>query len=207
MFLRGRFSGGGSDGVTVDLTDARVGGTLVLDPAQLENPDDLHRRLAIEGLTYTGVPGGILARDWRRLLRDATPQYQAQPYQQLAAGYQALGDERQAREILIARRDDQLARADTRWPEKLWGKITKVTLGYGYQPWRALLFLTAVVALSCVLAVVLGSHGALAQTRNTAAPGQPCTMIQQVSVGLDLNLPVGTTAARADCARPRTRPA
>ena len=99
----------------------------------------------------------------------------------------------------MAQRDDQLARADTRWPERLWGRITKVTLGYGYQPWRALLFLAGVVALSCVLAVVLGAHGALAQTSKTATPGRSCTVVQQVSVGLDLNLPVGTSVARADC--------
>ena len=78
-------------------------------------------------------------------------------------------------------------------------KITKVTLGYGYQPWRALWFLAGVVAVSCVLAVVLGAHGALAQTSNSAAPGRSCTVVQQVSVGLDLNLPVGTSLARAGC--------
>ncbi|MGN6174425.1 MAG: hypothetical protein ACTHPS_16015, partial [Streptosporangiaceae bacterium] len=77
--------------------------------------------------------------------------------------------------------------------------ITKVTLGYGYQPWRALWFLAGVVALSCVLAVALGSHGALAQTSKTATPGRSCTVVQQVSVGLDLNLPVGTSVARTAC--------
>jgi hypothetical protein len=56
-----------------------------------------------------------------------------------------------------------------------------------------------VVAVSCVLAVVLGSHGALAQTSKTATPGRSCTVIQQVSVGLDLNLPVGTSVAREGC--------
>lgn len=96
-------------------------------------------------------------------------------------------------------RDDQLARTHPHWSERLWGRITKVTLGYGYQPWRALLFLFAVVALSCVLAVALGLHGALAQTTKTAAPGRSCTAVQQVSVGLDLDLPVGTTVARAEC--------
>ena len=99
----------------------------------------------------------------------------------------------------MAQRDDQLARAHTRWPERLWGWITKKTLGYGYQPWRALLFLVAVVMVSCVLAWSLGSHGALAQTSETATPGRSCTVVQQVSVGLDLNLPVGTTMARSDC--------
>ena len=139
------------------------------------------------------------AERWRKLLRDGTPAYAAQPYQQLAAGFRALGDERQARQTLMKQRDDQLARAHTSWAERLWGKITKVTLGYGYQPWRALLFLVRVVAACCVLAVVLGWHGALTQTSETATPGRSCTVIQQVSVGLDLNLPVGTTAAREGC--------
>ena len=99
----------------------------------------------------------------------------------------------------MAQRDDQLARTQPRWPERSWGSITKVTLGYGYQPSRALLFLATVIALSCVLAIMLGSHGALAQTYNTATPGQPCTVVQMVSVGLDLYLPAGTSVARADC--------
>ena len=55
------------------------------------------------------------------------------------------------------------------------------------------------VIASCVLAVVLGAHGALAQPDKTATPGRSCTVVQQVSVGLDLNLPVGTSVARADC--------
>jgi hypothetical protein len=200
MYLSGGFTatGGGAD-VAVDLTGVQVGGTLVFDPARLEHAADPHRRLAVDGLTYAGVPQQISAPAWLDLLRDGTPGYAAQPYQQLAAGYRALGDERQAREILMAQRDDELTRTDTRWPERWWGQITKVTLGYGYQPWRALLFLAAVVAVSCALAVALGSHGALAQTGKTATPGRSCTVVQQVSVGLDLNLPVGTTLARANC--------
>ena len=83
------------------------------DPARLEHTADPHRRLAVDGLTYAGVPQSISARDWLDLLRDGTPSYAAQPYQQLAAGYRALGDERQARKILMAQRDDQLARTDT----------------------------------------------------------------------------------------------
>jgi hypothetical protein len=103
----------------------------------------------------------------------------------------------------MAQRDDELARADTRWQEWLWGKITKITLGYGYQPWRALLFLAAGGGDLVRAGSVLGVHGALAQTKDTAAPGQPCTVAQRVSVGLDLNLPVGTSLARAGCALPR----
>jgi hypothetical protein len=200
MYLREGFMAiGGGEGVAVDLTGTRVGGAFLFDSTLLEHTVDSHRRLAVEGLTYAGVPGLISPQGWRELLRHGTPGYAAQPYQQLAAGYRALGDERQARETLMAQRDDQIARADARWGERLWGWITKITLGYGYQPWRALLFLGAVMAVSCVLAWSLGAHGALAQTSKTATPGRSCTVIQQVSVGLDLNLPVGTSVARADC--------
>lgn len=199
LFLRWFTATGGGPGEAVNLKGAQVGAAFQFAPERLEHKDDSHRRLAADGLTYAGVPGRISAEDWRELLREGTPDYAAQPYQQLAAGYRALGDDRQARQTLMAQRDDQLARADTRWPERWWGKITKVTLGYGYQPWRALWFLAGVVALSCVLAVVLGSHGALAQTTQTATPGRSCTAVQQVSTGLDLTLPVGTSVARVDC--------
>jgi hypothetical protein len=200
MYLGGGFAAfGGGKGVAVDLTDARVGGKFVFAPARLEHKADSHQRLAVDGLIYAGVPDTGSAQGWRALLQQGTPDYAAQPYQQLAAGYRARGDDRQARQTLMAQRDDQLGRTHPRWRERLWGWITKVTLGYGYQPWRALLFLAAVVAVSCVLAVVLGSHGALAQTSETTTPGRSCTVVQQLSVGLDLNLPVGTSAARAAC--------
>jgi hypothetical protein len=199
MYLHGVTATGGGEGAAVDLSGARVGGTFRFAPARLEHRVDSHWRLAVDGLTYAGVPHPISAQDWLDLLRDGTPGYAAQPYQQLAASYRALGDDRRARGILMRQRDDQLARTHPRWPERSWGKITKVTLGYGYQPWRAVWFLAAVVAVSCVLAVVLGAHGALEQTSKTATPGRSCTVVQQVSVGLDLNLPVGTSVARAAC--------
>jgi hypothetical protein len=60
-------------------------------------------------------------------------------------------------------------------------------------------FLAGVLAVSCLLAWLLGAHGALAQTSKTATPGKSCTVVQQISVGLDLNLPVGTSVARVDC--------
>jgi hypothetical protein len=103
------------------------------------------------------------------------------------------------RKILMAQRDDQLARTHPGWWEWLWGKITKVTLGYGYEPWRALVGLVVVLAGSCLLAVVLGTSGALAQTDKTKTPGDPCPTVQQITVGLALNLPVGASVGRATC--------
>ena len=199
LLVAGFTADGAGAGATVDLTDAHVGGTFLFNPARLTHATHSQARLAVDGLTYAGVPEPITARDWLQMLRGATRSYAPQPYQQLAARYRELGDERQVRKILMAQRDHQLAGSHTRLSERLWGRITKITVGYGYQPWRALLFLAGVVVLSCVLAIVLGSHGALAQTDKTAKPGQPCTLLQQITVGLDLNLPIGKGIARAQC--------
>lgn len=136
----------------------------------LEHKADPHRLLAVGGLTYAGVPVQISPREWTRLLRDGTPSYAAQPYQQLAAGYRALGDDRLVRTILTVQRDDHLARTSTNWVEKSLGQMSRITIGYGYQPVRLVWWLSAVVALSCVLAVGLGAHGALTQTDKTATP-------------------------------------
>lgn len=77
-------------------------------------------------------------------------------------------------------------------PESGQGILVKSGSKVVYLPLRA-------VRGSCALAVALGSHGALEQTSSTAASGQSCTVIQQVSVGLDLNLPIGSGLAQAGC--------
>ena len=59
--------------MAVNLTDARVGGTFVFAPERLEHAADSHRRLAVDGLTYAGVPEQISAQGWLELLREAPP--------------------------------------------------------------------------------------------------------------------------------------
>jgi hypothetical protein len=93
----------------------------------------------------------------------------------------------------MRQRRDQLARGDLSRSERVWARLTGLTLGYGYQPWRALLFLLGVIATSVILAVVLGGHGALAQAK------APCTVVDQVGVGLDLGTPLITTGAGSRC--------
>src|SRR5262249_15304871 len=129
LFLADGFTAtGGGDYAAVVLSGAQVG-VLVFDKARLEHAAGPHRPLGGDRLTYTGMPRGISVWGWLDLLRDGTPYYAAQPYQQLAAGCRALGYERRARDVLWAQRHDELARVDTRWPERLWGWITKITLG------------------------------------------------------------------------------
>ncbi|MHA5051104.1 hypothetical protein [Streptomyces sp. SD15] len=189
---------GGGPSVTVNLMNARVGGTWIFAPHRLEHQTDPALRLDVDGLEYAGLPERGW-RDWLRLLGEATPAYRAQPYQQLAAAHRAAGHDRDVRAVLIAQRRDQLRRADAGVGERAWGRFTGITLGYGYQPWRALIGLFATVLAAVLLAAAgPGAHGGLA-----AAPGDsiagPCTSIDRVGVGLDIGLPLIKTGSRVRC--------
>ncbi len=59
------------------------------------------------GATDLGIPTGASLQQWRDLLGDRTPDYAAQPWQQLAAVHRAAGHEGDARRILIAQQDDR----------------------------------------------------------------------------------------------------
>lgn len=189
----------GERGNTLNVEAARVGGDLSLSRlllSQRANPD---RRLFVDGLTYPALPIGIAHDDWLRLLREATPWYAAQPYQHLAAVHRASGHDSQARRVLMAQRRDQLGRAITGRAERTWVRFTGLVLGYGYQPWRALIGLLLVVAASVTLAVVLGGQGGLAATEGAA-----CPPLDRVAVGFEVGTPLLNADSR--CAITDTGP-
>jgi hypothetical protein len=172
---------------TVHLSGARVGGRPHLASREVRHSDDQFR-WSPDGLTYTAVPLLDGRRDrgaWLNLLRAATPSYAAQPYQQLAATYRAEGHHADVRAILIAQRRDQLSLGGLPKADRFWGMFTGAILGYGYQPWRALLCLVAVLIISVALCLILGAHGALA----TGPDQRPCDVIDAVGRGMDLGTP------------------
>ena len=212
-FLDNGFTAEGGGLATIRLLNARIGRRLCCRLSTVTSRSDPQHRWSLDGLTYTEVP--LLdpdGRDWEAwlgLLRNATPYYTSQPYQQLAAVYRGLGHDSDVRASLIAQRRDQLSRgALTRPADRWWARLTGVLLGYGYQPWRVLLYLASVLIVSVVLALVLGGHGALARTvESSTAPSpsgagapmgspptrtvevKPCTPIQMIGKGLDLGTP------------------
>jgi hypothetical protein len=133
------------------------------------------------------------------LLPKATQVYAAQPYQQLAGAHRAAGDDVEVRRTLMAQRRDQIHRGGLSEPEKYWGRLTWLTLGYGYQPWKALIGLAFVAAISVVLAVILGAQGGLARTNPQPPTATQCSVGERVAVGLDLGLPLINPGAQAHC--------
>jgi hypothetical protein len=202
--------GDGEQGV-VRLIGARIGGRFDCSGAVVKSRSDPQHRWALDGLTYTGLPLDPLGKGsvgWLDLFRTATPAYAAQPYQQLASVYRAAGHDRDVRLILIAQRQAQLDRgALTGRGDRLWARITGITLGYGYQAWRALLFLLGVVVTSVMLAVILGAHGGLAHPqnpKNLTALTIPCTVTEQIDVGLKIGAPFLDTHADDRCTTTNT---
>jgi hypothetical protein len=122
--------------------------------------------------------------------------------------YRAAGHDRDVRLILIAQRQAQLDRgALTGRGDRLWARITGIILGYGYQAWRALLFLLGVVLTSVMLAVILGAHGALTHPqnpKNLTALTIPCTVTEQIDVGLKIGTPFLDTHADDRCTTTNT---
>jgi hypothetical protein len=212
VFLREGFTAHGAGELgAVRLVFARIGGQLDCSSAVVKSWSDPQHRWALDGLTYTGLPLDPLGQGsvgWLDLIRTATPAYAAQPYQQLAAVYRAAGHDRDVRLILVAQRQAQLDRgALTGRGDRLWARITGITLGYGYQAWRALLFLLGVVVTSVMLAVILGAHGALAHPqdlKNLAALTIPCTVTERVDVGLEIGARFLDTHAGDRCTTTNT---
>ncbi|MEV0112779.1 hypothetical protein AB0H77_05910 [Streptomyces sp. NPDC050844] len=120
----------------------------------------------------------------------------------MAAAQRAAGHDRDARAVLIAHRHDQLRRTAAGPGERTWGRLTWLTLGYGYQPWRALLGLLAIVLAAVFLAALgPGAHGGLSRTvpRDATATAVSCSTVDRIGVGLDFGLPLIKTGARSDC--------
>jgi hypothetical protein len=199
LYLIRMTASGGGPAAVLELPTTTVGRIFHYGPATVTNNASRGSRINVDGLTYQALPTGLTPRDWLQVIRHDTPAYAAQPYRYLAAVLSAAGDERQARDVLMAQRRDQLdRRALTGTSQRAWARFTGVVLGYGYRPSRALLFLLGVLAVSVILTTVLGAYGALAQPRlaGSPRPAVPCTALQRVAVGLDVGEPLAARGAQ-----------
>jgi hypothetical protein len=119
-------------------------------------------RMVLDGLEYSAlatvdgsdVPVGVWLAWLKRgtqWVRSAAGEYletgfTPQPYQQLAALYQQAGDDRDARAALHAmycRHNEAKVKFRDQPLIKSWNVVQDVFLGYGYVPWRAVAWLTA----------------------------------------------------------------
>ncbi|MFF3371427.1 oxidoreductase [Streptomyces sp. NPDC002680] len=114
-----------------------------------------------------------------------SPGYSPQPYEQLAGWYRKAGHDDDARRVLLAK---QRHRRRTLPPAaRVWGHLLDVTVGYGYRPWLAGVWLLALTLLG---ALSFGSHSPHRLQRGEGAPFQPLVYT------LDLLIPIGGLGQR-----------
>jgi len=169
-------------------------------------------QLTMSGLAYTSLHG-VDWREWLHLIVYHTRDYQPQPYQQLVAALRASGQESTAREVLIAQQQDRYHRGELGSPlrkiaHRLWG----VLAGYGYRSSRAVLALLLVLMIAGVLGVAAG-HTSIGPGRFVTAhtslapdPNSPCSMVEQIGVGIDRSLPLAPVAIGNRCDFDTTSP-
>ncbi|MEV4436919.1 oxidoreductase [Streptomyces sp. NPDC049585] len=166
---------------TVDLRGAQV--TTLRD-----GEDSWPQDVRLDGLVYGSVDAGSgRPDDVRRRLAwiRRNPGYVPQVYEQLARWYRQIGHDDHARRVLVAK---QRHRRRTLHPGgRVWSRILDVTVGYGYRPWKAGLWLAALTLLG---AIVFGTH--------TPAPVKPGEggPFHAVVYTVDLLVPIGGLGQR-----------
>jgi hypothetical protein len=138
-------------GVMTLLPAEPFGGAVTLSHARIgvlrDDPERWPARLRLDGLTYEALEPALppaVRLDWLR--RDPEG---FQPYEQLAAHYTAVGRHADARVVLHAKERRQ--RGSETVFGRVWGGLQDYTTGYGYQPWRAVLWLAVLLTAGTAL--------------------------------------------------------
>jgi hypothetical protein len=90
-----------------------------------------------------------------------------EPYEQLAKVLESGGDEQGARQVRIAMEDDLLPFLP--WYTRLWRRILKYTVAYGYEPWLALYWAAGFVIFGSLLFAFGYRAGVIGPTDNDAS--------------------------------------
>lgn len=178
--------------LALNLSQVHIGGDLLLPPSFPAGPMELG------GLTYRGMVRYATLTEWLDMLATKTLRYASQPYFQLAAAHQAAGHERDVRRIHLARHRDLLRRGNLDLWSRTWHRVTGLTVGYGYRPALALLWLVATLFTSVLLVTAVAAPAGLA-TRSAPAttaaavaaqPTAPCSPVEQIGLALNAATPL-----------------
>jgi hypothetical protein len=200
------------DGPVFDLEDAEAK-TIFLPPEAIcpqgvtgrSTCDAAARYVELSGFVYTSLEGSDWSQ-WLHLIARHASGYQPQPYQQLAAVRRAAGHDADARKILIAQQEDLQERGEfggwlARTVHCAWGALG----GYGYRTGRIALTLLIVLLAAAGLGIAAGhiptgpGRYVAMHTAQADDPHGPCSLTEQIGVGIDRGLPLGTTGIRSRC--------
>nr|WP_245572555.1 hypothetical protein [Actinokineospora enzanensis] len=95
----------------------------------------------LEDFTFTALAAvpEVSVRTRLAWLRAVQPDFAPGPYERLAAVYSDGGQEELAQKVNLERQRRRYA--ELHWAGRLWGRLQDVTVGYGYRPWLAMVWL------------------------------------------------------------------
>ncbi|MET0236756.1 MAG: hypothetical protein ABW224_19050 [Kibdelosporangium sp.] len=95
----------------------------------------------IDDFVYESVDtnDGVTVKDRLRWLRAVQPDFAPGPYDQLVTVYRDAGEEQLAEQVLMEKQ--RRRHAEQRLPGRIWGVVQEKTVGYGYRPWLAAVWL------------------------------------------------------------------
>ena len=131
---------------TVDFRDSRF--TTVRD-----DQNSWPERMRLSGTSYDVLDPPLRAAQRVHWLRRDVDGYTPQNYETLAAAYRARGDDASARAVLLAK--ERQRRDNLPWYGRLWSWTQEITVGFGYQPLRAGIWLVGFLGLGTL---VFGLH-------------------------------------------------
>jgi len=146
---------------TVNLQHARFA---ILRDDELSWPSDLR----LDGLTYNILDPQVAAHKRLAWLARDPKAHLTSAYEQLASVYRHAGRDADARSVQLAKQ--QRARPELPWYARIWGHLQDVTVGYGYRPVRAALWLLALLAIGTA---VFSAHPPPTFPQESAPPFNP----------------------------------
>ncbi|MDH2427136.1 hypothetical protein [Sphaerisporangium sp. TRM90804] len=122
----------------VNLAYSRVG-------VLADHPSAYPGHVRLNGLTVESLRGPTSLADRLSWVGRDPEGYRPQPYEQLAAWYQRIGHEPEARRVLLAKQ--RARRATLRLPSRVAGHLLDFVVGYGYRPWLAGVWFAVLLAV------------------------------------------------------------
>lgn len=111
-------------------------------------PEVWPETVSLDGLSYTSLTPRLPARPRIEVFQRDEAGYVPHSYEQLAAFYRRIGDEKAARNVQIAKQRHY--RRTLPWYGRVWGLLQDWAVGYGYRPLRAAGWLVALWAVGVV---------------------------------------------------------
>ncbi|MFG1936310.1 hypothetical protein [Micromonospora tulbaghiae] len=200
------------EGYSVDLREVTAGRVLLPDSLACRSGESdpatwlADGAIDLDHFTYSSFARNSSGVDqWLRWLR-SSPEYAAHPYRQLAAVHGDSGHEATARRVLIEQQDALVERrVQGEGGARISKKALRITLGYGYQTWRAFTALLIVVLSSVLLALAAGAmllpsgRNVASHTAKTSHQGTACSVVERIGLGIDRSVPILNTGTRERC--------